>query len=1617
MADVLALPFDGIDGSTDIVDVCASPKTVTAYGNARISTAQSKFGGASAYFDGAGDYLNVPINDDFRFGTGDFTIECWVYLNSISVAHQLFDGCGVGGDGGRFAAFAWYIDTNATLKVFANATNIIATSATVPAATWTHVACVRASGVMSLYIGGIQSASVAYTSDNTVGGCSIGAYVNGGMGNWFNGYIDDYRITKGFARYTSNFAPPGAMSGVSAYGSAISCVYSLVPGAASSSVKSYTTLLLHGDGADGSVEIFDNSYYNHDVTVGGNVHISIAESMFADSSLYFDGQAGSYLTLPISSGLQLSGIFTLEAWVRPTAASNGLFGNCTFQTGQGNQWCVANRTSLWTGLAFYYGNLGYNEYARYTQVNLTNNTWQHIAISRDASNVWRLFKNGVLQSVVKWENDGPFNDAIDLTNNTYPITVGNGFTGYMSDLRMLKGLALYTENFTPPGYLPGYVDPNETTRFGIKHTFRPGAAAAVATTWPGFKYGDNTTWSFSCNDPVNSAWATEDRGSPSFPAGAMYLTNGAVNSDTVACFGDTSIFFPTYAVVTLPTGAGDIAAYTDFTFECWINKPSGGGFPWHMAGFPAITCNFVASTWTHFAMCRRGNILRYYKDGQKFYEALQVGAFSILGFGIEAGVNSHNAPFYLESVGFSKSYAHYTANDFVRATIPFYNVPTSQGVRLQLNYLLVPGEAVGSTITPVEADVQWGRTVLLLGGGGTIGSKLIADAKGRMLYNQSDVIYSDAHRKFAQTSLYFNGSSKLVIAPARNLDFIDGDFTIEFWMYPTRIQISSIYSKWDAPRTRSYTLNMTADGRIEFTFYDAAAVTNTTVSSSTGVPLNAFSFVSVCRYGDNYRVWVNGTGGVVVTTTNTPYRFSTKPYNDITTWDSDIIIGANGADGAGPSEYFEGYIEDFRVTNGFARYTTETYALPISGFLKAGSGSDGDPYWADVVMLCHFDEMPGTTIGIRDARGHQLYAHDGGLVAAGGIYGGGWSIGASGVGYLRTPYSADLNLAAGDFTFEVWVNGGPSGGFLAGNSYKQGNRGWQITSAVDPIDPQNESKGGLIQWTQWDSNGVQDIAIGPLFKFFWDQAYGGPKPRKFHVCVMRRGNDLTIFVDGVGSTTSITRRPAYLESDIYLFGYPGSGKYAFGGGDELRWTGAARYLDSGLAVPTGRFPEQPFSYGNAVLAGYYSLVPGQVQAASIVDGTTPAAVYSLVPPLIIGRPSVEGPTVEHTCALLAAEASGGEGFPEDVTFSEVLNTSHAHRHAQAFYMADVAVAQATKGVAVRLGVTDAASAALASVVLTSGVLIGDSKPVTSHAAKALTDDLSLMDSTPVGALGVIVMAAVTVADSAVQAVHQTVLEALGLSAPVLVTSLASDVADAFGISGATGHAAHRTATDGMGMTAALTSTAHLRSSVADIIALSAAPGLDVILYATVSEDVALDDVPAQTLLFQAIVQDHVQFKAFFLSPEHTTWAMNTRNAAVTQYSGFNFNSFARMGKRYLGANDQGLYWLDGDNDAGRAINSRITTGIIQPNGNKLSGVQYAYLGMRGNGQFIVTVTDEAGGSYNYTLTGSSMETARVAFGRGFKTRYFTFALESQGQDFDLDSVEFVTTEITRKVQR
>ena len=207
----LLLHGNGTNGSTTITDSSPSPKAVTAVGNAQISTAiADPFGNSTRgvlAFDGTGDYLNISSNSAFGYGSSNFTIETWVYRNVSTAVLVILDQ--------RAAASVQLVPTlyinSTTLFYYANGSNRI-TGGVVPASQWVHIALSRSGTSTRLFIDGLQTGST-YTDTLNY----IDSPVRIGDGNdgvsptaSFSGYIDDFRITKGIARYTSNFTPPTA---------------------------------------------------------------------------------------------------------------------------------------------------------------------------------------------------------------------------------------------------------------------------------------------------------------------------------------------------------------------------------------------------------------------------------------------------------------------------------------------------------------------------------------------------------------------------------------------------------------------------------------------------------------------------------------------------------------------------------------------------------------------------------------------------------------------------------------------------------------------------------------------------------------------------------------------------------------------------------------------------------------------------------------------------------------------------------------------------------------------------------------------------------------------------------------------------------------------------------------------------------------------------------------------------------------------------------------------------------------------------------------------------------------------------------------------------------------
>jgi hypothetical protein len=197
--------MDGTNASTAFVDSGPNALAVTAVGNAQISTGQSKYGGASGYFDGTGDYLQISNNTVFDL-PGDFTVEAWFYASNLGSSP-----CIAGKWVANNVSWALIVGTaSATFAVGNNGSYVasLSFSTTLTNNTWYHIAATRSGSSIKCFINGSQIGSTQTNSSNC-SSTSIFAvgFLNSSSPAYFQGYIDDLRITK-YARYTSAFTPP-----------------------------------------------------------------------------------------------------------------------------------------------------------------------------------------------------------------------------------------------------------------------------------------------------------------------------------------------------------------------------------------------------------------------------------------------------------------------------------------------------------------------------------------------------------------------------------------------------------------------------------------------------------------------------------------------------------------------------------------------------------------------------------------------------------------------------------------------------------------------------------------------------------------------------------------------------------------------------------------------------------------------------------------------------------------------------------------------------------------------------------------------------------------------------------------------------------------------------------------------------------------------------------------------------------------------------------------------------------------------------------------------------------------------------------------------------------------
>jgi len=405
-----------------LADESLQGHTLTVSGNTAATTVASKFG-SSFSFDGSGDWITASPDSSLVFGTSPFTVEFWMYWDG-TVTGTPWMGVMGAHDGYGVDRYGIFMNANGITHYIQ--TQFPAVSA-VPANQWVHIASTRdSSGVCRFFIDGVLKRTNTDTGNLTAThGFRVGNDFNLNRPP-FSGYLDDIRVTKGVARYTANFTPQTTA----------------FPATNGDPDFADVSLLLQDSLADESLQ-------GQTIVANGNTQIDTATKKFGSGSIYLDG-SGDYLEATIGTSLSLTGDFTLEGWIKTTSTTSG---GPMFQ----------HRRSAYSAqdmieLTYFYANgsgEGRIRVIDYTATssgaNLNDGNWHHIAGVRSGTSL-KVYIDGVesASTTLPSTSYAPSPVGLPLTIGRDRFYTARDFLGHYDDLRITKGVARYTSNFTPP---------------------------------------------------------------------------------------------------------------------------------------------------------------------------------------------------------------------------------------------------------------------------------------------------------------------------------------------------------------------------------------------------------------------------------------------------------------------------------------------------------------------------------------------------------------------------------------------------------------------------------------------------------------------------------------------------------------------------------------------------------------------------------------------------------------------------------------------------------------------------------------------------------------------------------------------------------------------------------------------------------------------------------------------------------------------------------------------------------------------------------------------------------------------------------------------------------------
>ena len=1066
------------EANTWVTDASNNAFAATTNGNTMPSAFSPYNTTWSTFFDGSDDYVTYGNTSLMTFGTAPYTIEFWYHGDPSIADYKVII------HNGTMAVFF----NNSGIQIWNGANPVSQPSMTVPKNKWTFIQIIRSStstGGLNFYLDGVLATSAQNDATNwTATGTVITSY-QVGWSRAINGYVSDFRI--------SNTAR--------------------TPGVPSSPLSSdaNTTLLTFQ-----SRRFVDNSSGNTSVTpTNGPLIKSFSPYSDTDTTTgsgYFDG-TGDYLSYSVNTSLDLTQTdFTIDAWIyrNVAGAAHNIYSNRSASVADGLEFRVnANNT-----LQVFYTGSGNSLTSTGT---LSAGQWYHVAAVRSSTTVY-LFINGVLDSNTSIGNG-------TVGTGTPKIGVDNGgtsgFNGHISNLRVIRGTALYTSTFTPP--TSSLTAVSNTSLLTLQN-----------------RIGDNNNTIIDEGGRKNLVVRTGNTPQGTFTpfsSDDLYWSQSYANTS-----------YRSYAAMS--TGIIDFKSTATFTVEGWINLTGvgqtshimlattdfGSTVNWYI-GVTSDTRKMVVYWYTGGVVSCVGTTVLDYDKWYFLQFRANNGAITMGLNGVQetlSGTTTLGSPgnsTYL-SLGLERTYVN---------PCLLYDVRVSNTVRaFALPTAPMSSDANTTLLTvrrrSIKDDSSLNTTLL------TVGQTLPYTPFGR-----------GTRAEYSRTthggSVYFDGSGdKLNTTFSPVLTLGTTDHTFEFWMYPNGSQ-GNYGVLWE------YSSGATLQGTNDYYFaLNGAGPSITLLLGGSGVwavnitlsaadynaALNNWTHVVITRSGSAFRIFFNGV-----------LKGYASSAQSIAAQGSSFVLGD---DGAGNS--FKGYVSDFSMklgaipvayqtsstTTGTAIFTPPTAPVSVAG-------SD--------IMHYNF-----TGAGVIDATGrHNLETLGNARISNSYRKFGTGSLYCDGTGDgLGEPYNPLYVLGKGDFTIEFWMN-------------YSSKTGYQTIMGFGYVT--NTNGGWLLQTGNGDGNLKFYFGSGGDVLVASESGSTVNTGTWYHIAVVRTGGNTKIYRDGTQVATGAdTNNYSPPTSTIFYIGggdTTGFGNYYFNGYiDDLRISKYARYT-ANFTSPTATF--------------------------------------------------------------------------------------------------------------------------------------------------------------------------------------------------------------------------------------------------------------------------------------------------------------------------------------------------------------------------------------------------------------------------------------------------------------